>query len=509
MKSRPTSGRTRDDRPTGDLLTTAQMYRADQLAIEAGTAGFTLMENAGAACADMICRNYETGRVTVLCGTGNNGGDGFVIARLLRERSWSVKVALAGNIDRIKGDAAEAYGRWPGDTSSLADDAVTDADLIVDAVFGAGLSKPIEGAVAELIATVNAGGIPVVAIDVPSGIDGTTGQVRGCAFQADRTVTFFRKKTGHVLMPGRHYCGDIEVADIGISGDVLASIEPTAWENEPVVWSAMLPKVHPEGHKYSHGHAVVVSGGATSTGAARLGASAALRAGAGLVTVASPRDAVAVNASHLTAIMLQPFSDPAELSNILTDRRKNTVLIGPGGGVGGAMRSMVRVALASGASVVLDADALTSFAGIVDELRDAIAEIPGRIVVATPHEGEFSRLFTGHLDLNLPKPDRARQAADLVGAIIVLKGSDTVIADPTGKTLINTNAPPTLATAGSGDVLAGLIAGLLAQGMPGLEAAGAAVWLHGAAADHFGPGLIAEDLPDLVPAALRDLDRLL
>ena len=368
MTHKAKSFRMGDEGQAGELLTTTQMYRADRLAIEAGTPGVTLMENAGAACADMICRHYEACRVTVLCGAGNNGGDGFVIARLLRDRGWTVRAALAGSAERIGGDAAAAYSRWDGDTVPLTDDVVSDADLIVDAVFGAGLSKPIEGVVADIIAAVNGNDTPVVAIDVPSGVDGTSGQVRGCAFQADRTITFFRKKTGHLLMPGREYCGKLEVADIGIPAEVLSSIEPDVWENGPDVWRHRLPAIRTDGHKYSRGHALVVSGGKTSTGAARLGARAALRTGAGLVTVASPLEAVSVNAAHLTAIMLLPFDSPSDLSDILADRRKNAVLIGPGGGVGDTMRSLVRVALASGASVVLDADALTSFAGNMDSL---------------------------------------------------------------------------------------------------------------------------------------------
>ena len=488
-----------------ELLTTMQMYSADRLAIDGGTPGITLMENAGAACADVICRHYEACRVTVLCGAGNNGGDGFVIARLLHDRGWTVKVALAGNPERIKGDAAEAFDRWKGDTLPLTNDVVGDAELIIDAVFGAGLSKPIEGAVADLIAVVNESDTPVVAVDVPSGVDGTTGEMRGCAFQAERTVTFFRKKTGHLLMPGRELCGNLDVVDIGIPAGVLSSIGPVVRENGPEVWTPVLPAIRTDGHKYSRGHALVVSGGRTSTGAARLGARAALRAGAGLVTVASPLDAVSVNAAHLTAIMLLPFDSAGDLTDILADRRKNAVLIGPGGGAGDTMRSLVEAALRSGASVVLDADALTSFAGHFDGLRDVIAEIPDRTVVATPHEGEFSRLFTDQVEMNGSKLDRARQAAEVLGAVLVLKGPDTVIADPSGQAVINSNAPPTLGTAGSGDVLAGLITGLLAQGMPGFEAACAGTWLHGAAANQFGPGLIAEDLPDLVPAALREL----
>jgi NAD(P)H-hydrate epimerase len=368
-------------------------------------------------------------------------------------------------------------------------------------LFGAGLARDLNGEVARTVAAVNAGGSPVLAVDLPSGIDGRTGEVRGVAIRAMRTITFFRLKPGHLLLPGRTHCGVTEVAQIGIPESVLATLRPTAFHNGPALWGASLRKPAAEDHKYSRGHAFVVSGPASSTGAARLAAAGALRIGAGAVTVASPPDALAVNAAHLTAIMLRSIDGSDALERLLSDPRAKAVVVGPANGVGEATRANAEAALRSAAGVVLDADALTSFSAAPGRLFKAIAERSAPVVV-TPHAGEFARLF----DDTGPKLDRARAAAAESGAVVVLKGADTVIAAPDGRAAINSNAPPDLATAGSGDVLAGMIAGLLAQGAAGFEAAAAAVWVHGAAGAAVGRGLIAEDLPGAVPRVLQALE---
>ncbi len=472
------------------LLTPEQMYRADALAVAAGISSLTLMENAGRAVAEEILRRFGARRTLVLCGPGNNGGDGFVVARYLRDWGWPVRVALFGDGARLKGDAAVMAKRWGGPFEAVTTS--EGCDLIIDALFGAGLSKPLPDQLVKLIGAVK---VPVVAIDIPSGIDGATGAARPVAFDADLTVTFFRKKPGHVLMPGRHCCGKVVVADIGIPDRVLDEIAPLLAENSAPV----LPAAAPRQHKYQRGHAVVVSGAAHQTGAARLAAMAALRVGAGLVTIASPKEAMAANAAHLTAIMLAEADDALALGRLLADRRKNAICIGPAAGPGSPTRAKVRAALASGAAVVLDADALTSFAEAPDELFSAIAEYPGRACVMTPHEGEFSRLFSDLSASTDSKCEKALKAAQRSGAFLLVKGPDSVATSPAGKAVVNTNAPPSLATAGSGDVLAGLVTGLLAQGMEPLDAAAAAMWLHGEAARKFGDsGLIAEDLPGLV-----------
>jgi NAD(P)H-hydrate epimerase len=510
------------------LLTAEEMGRADRLAAAAGTPSLALMEAAGRAVAEAVAERLgATGSVAVVCGPGNNGGDGFVAARLLRRRGYGVRLGLLGDRAALKGDAAEMAGRWEGEIEPLSPGAVAGADVIVDALFGAGLSRPLDGTAAEAVAAINATGKPAVAIDVPSGLNGTTGGADGPVVQATSTVTFFRLKPGHLLLPGRLLCGTVRVADIGIPASVLAQIAPRAWVNGPSLWRSLYPWPGLDAHKYTRGHAVVVSGPAESTGAARLGARAALRVGAGLVTLAGSAAATAINATHATAVMVRAIASDGALAEFLADERRNAVLIGPGAGVGAATAATVLTALASAAAAVLDADALTSFApgeaetpvkaaglGFVvrgtepEAGRDGLfAAIKARKapVVLTPHEGEFKRLFDDGLDRGRSKLERARAAAAASGAVVVLKGPDTVIAGPDGRAAINDNAPPWLATAGSGDVLAGLITGLLAQRMPAFEAACAAVWLHGECASEFGPGLIAEDLPEALPCVLARL----
>jgi len=491
-----------------ELLTTSEMAAADRLAIEGGIPGIDLMENAGRAVADTVARGLQRGgRVVVVAGPGNNGGDGFVAARILAERGCRAHVLLVGSADRLKGDAALAARRFTGPIEAATPEALTGADAIVDALFGAGLDRPIEGQARDMITAMNAARSTICAVDLPSGINGTTGAAMGEAVRASETVTFFRRKPGHLLLPGRLHCGKVSVADIGIPADSLRSIRPRTFANGLALWTKVFPLPRVEGHKYSRGHAVVLSGGLASTGAARMAARAALRAGAGLVTIASPREALAVNAAASLAVMVRPVDGAGELAKFLADARRNAVVLGPGGGVGRAMCDLVAAALAGERAVVLDADALTSFADAPQDLVAAIQARKGHATVLTPHEGEFRNLFKT-IDAVIEagsKLDRARRAAVHTGAIVLLKGPDTVVAAPDGRAAIAANAPPWLATAGAGDVLAGIVAGLLAQGMPGFEAAAATVWLHGEAGTVAGPGLIAEDLPEALPQVYRTL----
>ncbi|HEX4148622.1 MAG TPA: NAD(P)H-hydrate dehydratase, partial [Pirellulales bacterium] len=489
-----------------EILTNAEMAEADRLTIAGGISGIDLMEHAGKAVADAAA--LSPGRhVLIVAGPGSNGGDGFVAARYLAERGYLVRVIFVGDKTRLKGDAAIAARRWSGPLEQATPASLTKCDIIIDALFGTGLDRIVEGLHAAMIAAMNASGVPVIAVDLPSGVNGTTGAVMGVAVKAAQTVTFFRRKVGHLLLPGRLHCGTVQVADIGIPASVLAAIKPSAFVNRPALWGPLFPRPTAAGHKYSRGHAVVVSGGLPTTGAGRLAARGALRAGAGLVTIASSRSALTVNAEATLAIMVRPVDGADELAAFLADKRHNAVVLGPGGGVGQALREQVSAALASGAAVILDADALSSFAPEPEDLTDMIAKDPKRGAVLTPHEGEFSRLFKViHEDHNLhSKLEKTRLAARKSGAVVLLKGADTVVAAPDGRATIADNAPPTLATAGAGDVLAGIITGLLAQGMPAFEAASAAVWLHGEAANEFGPGLIAEDLPETLPAVYRRL----
>lgn len=481
------------------LLTPRQMAQADQAAIHGGVTGVDLMEAAGRAVAETVRRHWPTGAVTVLCGPGNNGGDGFVAARYLRDWGWSVRLGLLGSLDSLTPDAAHHARLWGSRVDDFNATLLDDADVVVDALFGAGLSRPIDGAAYEILQALARRNIPVCAVDVPSGVDGATGQVSGIAVPATHTVTFFRKKPGHVLLPGRQLCGQVTLADIGIPAEVVEGMDDIAFENHPSLWRDMFPWPQPQDHKYRRGHVLVV-GGEIMTGAARLSARAAARAGAGLVTVAAPAPAWQVYATALTSIMVQPLDDASNLNDILADERKNVLVVGPGAGVSEATRLHVLAALGTGRAVVLDADAITSFGNTPETLFSAIR---GNCIL-TPHEGEFGRLFPSEGD----KLTRARQAARQSGAVVVLKGADTVIASPDGRVVINSNAPPTLATGGTGDVLTGIIAGLMAQGMAPFLAAASATWLHGEAARQFGPGLIAEDLPEMLPRVLRRLKTL-
>ncbi|MBK8907460.1 MAG: NAD(P)H-hydrate dehydratase [Rhodospirillales bacterium] len=482
------------------LLTVDQMYAADAGAAAAGVRTLDLMEAAGTAIAREIRRRWRPRRTVVLCGPGNNGGDGFVVARLLAGRGWPVRIGLLGDVTRLKGDAAvnaERWaGRWNGGVRPLDPDLLAGDPLVVDALFGAGLQRPVDGTAAAVIDAVNARGLDCVAVDTPSGIHGDTGAVLGVAPRCRVSVTFFRAKPGHVLLPGREYCGRVVVADIGIPVSVLDDIRPQTFVNAPPLWIGRLPRRGASDNKYGRGHAVVI-GGDTMTGAARLAAEGARRIGAGLVTIACPPERFGIYAAERPGTLVLPVEDDDALRGYVADERRNAVLLGPGAGVSEVTRRRVEWALGAGKACVLDADAITVF-------RDRPAALFERIegpCVLTPHEGEFARLF----DVEGDKLSRARAAAAASGAVVLLKGADTVIAAPDGRAAVNVNAPPDLATAGSGDVLAGMVLGLMAQGADPFGAAAAATWAHGAAAEIAGPGLVAEDLCVALPQIVRRL----
>ena len=484
------------------LLRVDEAYRCDQAAEAAGVAGIDLMAAAGASIAAQIRARWQPCTTLVACGPGNNGGDGFVVARLLADAGWPVRLCLLGAREELKGDAAYHAGLWSGPVESLSSDLLEGCELFVDSLFGAGLSRPLEGPARALIEQARRLELPAVAVDVPSGLAGDNGQVLGDAIlPAKLTVTFFRKKTGHLLLPGRELCGEVVVSDIGIPETVLGEIAPSCWQNEPRLWRALLPERRPGDHKYRFGHALVV-GGMPMTGAGRLASRAALRVGAGLVTVACPREAFTVFALSSASVITEPLAAPGDFDQLLEDPRKNALLLGPGNGVLPETKRRALTALATKRAVVLDADALSVFQDAPEALFQAISGP----TVLTPHEGEFARLFP---DLVVgDKLSRARQAALRCGAVVLLKGADTVIAAPHGRAVINGNGPPALATAGTGDVLAGLVVGLLAQGAEPFAASAAAAWLHGAAATALGPGLIAEELPETLPEVLSSLSKI-
>lgn len=473
-----------------EILSIAQMAEADRAAIAAGTTGASLMERAGAAVADAICARWTPRPTAVLCGPGANGGDGYVVARLLKRRGWPVWVeALSAP---VHDDAKVMAAMWRGKTLPLeAQDG--SASLVVDALFGAGLSRPLDGVAAQRAQ--NADRLRVVAIDVPSGLDGDKGQPSGeVAFAAILTVTFHRKKKAHVLYPGKAACGEVVVADIGL-GDAPGGL----YVNAPSLWLHRFAWPSLVAHKYDRGRVAVLSGGPWNTGAARLAARGALRVGAGAVTVLSAPEALASNAAHLEAIMLRSVDGEGEL--VRAGEEADAVVIGPAAGVGAATAAKLHALARTGAAMIVDADALTSFRDDPARLFHAL----DRDDVMTPHAGEFERIFPGLLKASPDRIAAAREAAKRAGCIVLLKGADTVIAAPDGRTAVNTSIAPWLATAGSGDVLAGFVAGLVAQGMESFEATCAAVWIHADAGESFGPGLIAEDLPDLAPAVLKRL----
>ncbi|MEK9842015.1 NAD(P)H-hydrate dehydratase [Thalassospira sp.] len=477
-----------------EILTTDQMYEADRRTIDGGIAGDVLMENAGRAVYEEIVRHWSPRSVSVLCGPGNNGGDGFVIARLLREAGWSVRLGLMGDVAALKGDAAHHAARWEGASERLSPALVVGADLVVDCIFGAGLARDITDDIAVLVTTINSSTASVVSVDVPSGVDGNTGMIRGCAIKADLTVTFCRAKPGHYLLPGRLMCGELAIRDIGISDQIISEIRPNCWRNDPVLWRAGIHWPGLDGHKYHRGH-LLAFGGAAMTGATRLVARAARRSGVGLLTVVSDPAVLTVYGADSPGVMTAPIG---QIETLLNDCRHNAFVIGPGYGVGDDTRSLVLKLLHQCRSTVLDADALTSFA---DDPSTLCFAVQGPTVL-TPHEGEFGRLFP---DIEGDKLTRARAAAKRSGATVLIKGADTVIAAPDGRAAISAIEAPWLATAGSGDVLAGIICGLMAQGMEMFDAACMGVWLHGRCGADIGPGLIAEDIPDHLPVILREL----
>jgi hydroxyethylthiazole kinase-like uncharacterized protein yjeF len=477
-----------------EILTTAEARAADQGAVAQAVSGYALLHAAGTAVAKTIAERFPPEPVLVLCGPGLNGGDGYVAAHELSRRGFRVRVAALD--EPAVEDAKRARNLWGGAVEPLGGDPGS-ARIVVDALVGAGLSRPLEGPAADALKRCEAGHRAIVAVDLPSGLPGDAAQPLGYAPTCALTVTFHRKKPAHVLYPARSFCGEVVVADIGVPEGATPAVK--LWENGPDLWLDKFPWPALDAHKHARGRLGVVSGGLSHTGAARLAARAGLRSGAGLVKLYCPMDALALNASRLEAVMLQGFDTDQELEEAV--RQFDAAVIGPAAGVGDQTVANLFALTRTGAALVVDADALTVFRDDPDELFGAL----DRDDVLTPHPGEFERIFPGLLASSPDRIAATRAAAAKAQTVVVLKGPDTVVAAPDGRATVNTRTSRWLATAGSGDVLAGLIGGLLAQGMESFEAAAAGVWVHGSAAVHAGPGLIAEDLPELVPQVLRQL----
>ncbi|WP_176083041.1 NAD(P)H-hydrate dehydratase [Martelella sp. HB161492] len=480
------------------ILTPEEMAAADRLAAQSGIDSFGLMVKAGHAVAAAALRHFPaTRRAVVFCGPGNNGGDGYVAASVLADSGVPVALFHLGDPARLKGDAAIARNSCNLESRDIAAFLPEAGDLIIDALFGAGLSRPLGGAVAALIETVRTSGTPVLAVDLPSGLCGRRGIILGAAFEATRTISFMAPKPGHYLLPGRSLCGAVDIADIGIPRRIIDQAAGRWVLNGPEAWCSLLPRPGAESHKYSKGHLVVFSGPRHATGAARLAAHAGLKAGAGLVTLAVPSQAADIAAAHETAIMLRSMDTVDALERFVEDRRLSAFVLGPG--FGEAARARAFVAVLAGRPLVLDADGISAFAGERDRLFTCLKSGAVRTVM-TPHEGEFRRMFPEiAADPEAGKVEKALRAAALSNAVLLYKGADTVIAAPDGRAAINANAPPFLATAGSGDVLAGVIGGLMAQGVAAFEAACAGAFLHGEAGNRAGRGLSAEDLAANLP----------
>jgi NAD(P)H-hydrate epimerase len=481
-----------------EILNAEQSRQVDTLTIENGTPGFQLMESAGAAVSAVILKRFKICPVLVLCGPGNNGGDGFVIAWQLKKAGWPVRVACLVKRAALKNDAARAAKSWDADIETLNSNlSLKETGLIVDAVFGTGFLGTLEPEMITLFDKVRGRKIPVIAVDIPSGINATTGNVAAGTLGAVLTLTFTRKKPAHLLLPAKILCGEVQVALIGISDKTVNLVHDNVFENHPSLWIKEYPQPHALMHKYDRGH-VVVAGGSKRTGAACLAAAAAQKIGAGLVSIAAPAESAFIYSCYRASIMVDSWGTIEELKAILRDVRKNTVILGPGAGTDGAAKEMMNAALAFGKTAVLDADVFTAYQSNPKELFEKISQK----CILTPHEGEFERLFP---DVTGSKLDRTRKAAKICNAIVLLKGADSVLAAPDGRAIINSNAPPTLATGGSGDVLSGLIAGLAAQGMPPFLATAAATWLHGEAAEKYGFCLTAEDIISTLNQCLSQL----
>ena len=486
-----------------DILKSEDMFRAESEAIKRGISEDQLMESAGLKVVLAIKKNWKRCRVIILCGPGNNGGDGFVVARLLLAQGWPVKVLLLNKFDNINGVARRSLQKLlnsGGNVTSIKNDQLAWGDLFVDAFFGSGLSRNLDDKILEIFSYLMKLRSPIISVDIPSGINCDTGNLMGGAIKSDLTVTFFRPKRGHFLLPGKDFCGDIIVDDIGIPDDVLKVLDNKTFLNNLDI--SNLIKRSLKDHKYKRGHSIIF-GAHGMSGASILAAQAARRIGAGIVTIIAPEKTRNIYISNIIGSIFRPiesFCDFEKFESNLLKIKPNSIIIGPGFGdkiyLKEIIQNLSRIKN-SIPNIVFDADALTCFEGDLDNFIEVTRIIKSKIVI-TPHEGEFYRLF-GKEFKTFSKPDAVMKASLLTNTTIVLKGNDTIIADSSSEIFFSYNAPPNLATAGSGDVLAGIIGGLIAQGMNVLDACRFGVWVHNNAANIIGKSLIAEDIISILP----------
>ena len=496
-----------------NLFTSKEVKNLDELSVKHGVSLSKLMENAGNASFQVIVdriipdlSNFNN-RITVLCGPGNNGGDGFVIAKKLIEKNFDVKVCSPFNKNSFNSTALEKLEISNFDLLEVSQDLFKNSDLIIDALFGIGLNRDIDKKLIDLIDLINKEKNYVVSIDIPSGLVTDTGEKKPTSINADHTITFQSPKPCHFLLPGKINTGELSVVDIGVPEQIFEGVKKSSniFLNTSDLWKNYFPWPKEYDHKYSRGHLLVQSGDQFSTGASRLASLSALRIGAGVVTLASSDEAALINASHLTSVMVKNISNISNFINFAKNRKVTSLLIGPGCGVTDYTKKLSLNVIELGLPVVLDADALSVFKNDPDELFSSIKKYNDRVIL-TPHEGEFNRIFK---DRKGSKLSAASDAAKLSGATIIYKGNDTVISNPDGLLAISDKSSPFLATAGSGDILAGICAGLLSQGMNSFFAACAGQWFHKKIGEIPRPGMIADDMPAIIenflPSALGEI----
>ncbi len=480
------------------LYTNENIKLLDFLAIQSGISENELIKRAGKKIAEKIACEFYNKNIIFLCGKGNNGKDGVVAAKYLILKGFNVSIYLFSN-NKNKINIYDFDNNIIPQISSLTLGVLKKFSLIVDALIGVGKNKVIKGKLAEIIKLVNHTKRKVVSIDVPSGLDCNSGLVDKNTIKSDLTITFEKFKPGHFLLPGREYCGNVVLYSIKIPKKIHRRIKTNVYANNPSLWISSLPTSTYMDYKSKKGHVVMLGGKKDYLGAARLASYSALRAGVGLATIMVNEKHVSLYSKDLFAPMIHPIksNSSSELLNFYNKTNANTIVIGPGLGEEYDIGKILDVSIARSKNIVLDADALNYFEGKANKLKKIIKNCKNNLVL-TPHEGEFKKLFG---DFRMAKIERAKYVSKFLQSVVILKGSDTIIASPDNRISINYNAPPSLATAGSGDVLAGIVGGLLAQGVKSFEAASIAVWIHGHAASLFGKGLIADDLIDLIPQA--------